>query len=86
MWIKNNDNGKWYNQSQDTLPKEIFNSLEQPIGSVTLYSKALSGSTYVAINNLNNIYDTLNYTNDYNWYIGGSNYSISVQPQPTGST
>jgi len=87
MWIKNTDDGKWYNESVDVLPKSIFNSLEQAIGSVTLYSKALSGSTYVAINSLTDIFDVIDGRKLYNWYIGinGSQYSVGLTPSNSKS-
>lgn len=82
MWIKNNDDGRWYNHTTDKLDKGTFNSLEQAIGSTILYSKALSGSTYVSINKLTDIYDILDYPTEYNWYIGtsGSQYSVGITP------
>lgn len=81
MWTKNNDNGKWYRKI-DVLEKDKFDSLKQDIEKVRLYSKCLSGSTYVAINSLNNIYDILDNRDEYNWFIGlsGSTYSISGTP------
>ena len=82
MWVKNNDDGKWYNEKSDVLPENIFSGLEQDISSITLYSKALSGSTYTAINTLSDIYDVLDTHLEYNWYVStsGSTYSIGSTP------
>ena len=58
MWILNTDTGKWTNQI-DTLSKDNYDNLKQDLQSVRLYSKCLSGSTYLPINNFNDIYDVL---------------------------
>ena len=58
MWTRNTDTGKWTNQI-DTLSKVNYDSLKQDLQSVKLFSKCLSGSTYLPINNLDNIYDVL---------------------------
>ena len=79
MWIKNSDNNQWY-QTIDSLQKDNFDSLKQEIQSVILYSKCLSGSTYIPINNLSSIYD-MSHSENYNWYIGGSSYSTSTMPE-----
>ena len=59
MWTRNTDTGKWINQV-DTLSKDSYDSLKQDLESVKLFSKCLSGSTYLPINNLDDIYDVLN--------------------------
>ena len=81
MWSKNTDNGRWY-KNVDVLEKDKYESLKQDIEKVRLYSKCLSGSTYVAIDSLDNIYGILDKREEYNWYIGydGSTYSISGTP------
>jgi len=81
MWSKNTDNGRWY-KKVDVLEKDKYDSLKQDIEKVRLYSKCLSGSTYVAIDSLTNIYGILDKRDEYNWYIGqdGSTYSISATP------
>ena len=67
MWTRNSDTGKWSNQI-DSLSKDSYDSLKQDLQSVILYSKCLSGSTYLPINNLDNIYDTLS-INRVGYYI-----------------
>jgi hypothetical protein len=57
-WVRNSDTGKWTSRA-DTLSKDSYDSLKQDLEKVKLYSKCLSGSTYLPINNLDNIYDVL---------------------------
>ena len=81
MWSFNNDSNKWYN-STDNLVKDTFNYLKQELSSTRLYSKALSGSTYVRINNFEDIYDSISSWKPKNWYIDsfGSKYSYTLKP------
>ena len=58
MYTRNSDTGKWFNQ-KDTLKKDYYDSLKQDLDKVRLYSKCLSGATYLPINSLDNIYDVL---------------------------
>ena len=58
MWIRNSDTGKWSLQ-RDQLPKDYYDGLKQDLESVKLYSKCLSGSVYISIDNFENIYNTL---------------------------
>ena len=82
MWVYNNDLQKWY-RSDDTLLKGDFEYLKQELSSTRYYSKALSGSTYMIINDLNNMYDILNSWRPRNWYIStlGSKFSKSLNPK-----
>jgi subtilisin-like proprotein convertase family protein len=82
MWVYNNDLQKWY-RSDDTLLKGDFEYLKQELSSTRFYSKALSGSTYMIINDLNNMYDILNSWRPRNWYIStlGSKFSKSLNPK-----
>lgn len=82
MWIFNNSLNKWY-RSDDTLLKDDFDYLKQELSATRFYSKALSGSSYMIINNLNNMYDILNSWKPRNWYIStlGSKYSKSLTPK-----
>ena len=82
MWNKNTDTNEWF-RKLDVLEKDKYDSLKQDIEKVRLYSKCLSGSTYVAINSTDNIFDILNVKILNNWYVGvsGSTYSISPMPQ-----
>lgn len=80
MWTRNSDTGKW-TLINDVLSKESYDSLKQDLMEVKLYSKCLSGSTYLPINNLDNIYDQLD-INKIGWYFNpniptnGSRYLI----------
>jgi len=58
MWTRNIDTGKWSKQI-DSLSKENYDDLKQDLQKVKLYSKCLSGSTYLPINDLSNIYSPL---------------------------
>ena len=58
MWTRNIDTGKWVKQS-DTLPKESYDNLKIDLDRVKLYSKCLSGATYLTINNFDNLYPQL---------------------------
>ena len=76
MWNRNIDTGKWYNQD-DTLSKNNYDNLKQDLDKVKLYSKCLSGSTYIPIDNLDNIYDVLN-INKIGYYINQPNTNIHI--------
>jgi hypothetical protein len=78
MWIRNVDTGKWYSQT-DKLSKDNYDSLKQDIQAVKLYSKCLSGATYLMINDFNNIYNTLD-INKIGYYIKSFPYSVSNFP------
>jgi len=82
MWVYNKDLLKWY-RSDDTLLKSDFDSLKQGLSTTRFYSKALSGSSYMIIDDLNNMYDILNSWKPRNWYIStlGSKYSRSLNPK-----
>ena len=60
MWTLNTDTGKWSNQT-DNLSYDVYTNLKQDLQSLRLFSKCLSGSTYLPINKLTDIYDVLNY-------------------------
>lgn len=66
MWIKGTNN-KWY-QNKESLDKSNFLSYREDFKKVRFYSKCLSGSTYISIDNLDNIYDKLSFYNPKNWY------------------
>ena len=81
MWIRNTDTNKW-SLSNDSLDKTTYDSLKQDLLNLRLYSKTLSGSTYLPINNLDNIYDILSYQKNENWFVSslGSPYSSTPIP------
>jgi len=64
MWTRNIDTGKWLRQV-DTLSKENYESLKIDLEQVKLYSKCLSGSTYLLINDFTNIYPELSIEKDF---------------------
>jgi hypothetical protein len=66
---------KW-NRKVDKLDKIIYNYLRQEIESVRFYSKCLEGTTYVATEDLDDIYDILKYK-DNNSNIINSVYSTN---------
>lgn len=79
MWVRNVDTGKWTTQI-DQLSKDNYDSLKQDIQSIKLYSKCLSGSTYLMINEFENIYSTLD-INKLGFYIrSGSGFGVLNTP------
>ena len=93
MWKLNTDNGKWSNQT-DKLSKINYDSLKQDLQKVRLYSKCLSGATYLPIHQLNDIYDVLsinkdlvvsesNYVEFYNKYLKEGAFTLKNLFTPT---
>ena len=68
MWIYNTVTEKWERQT-DTLSKDNYDSLKVDLEKVKLYSRALSGATYLPISNIDNIYAPLSYKDNNTWYI-----------------
>ena len=81
MWFKNSDSGIWY-KKEDVLNKSYYDSLKQDIEKTRLYSVYLSGSGYVAINSLDNIYDIINKRYNYNWFIGDNSSLYATGDTP----
>jgi hypothetical protein len=81
MWTYNTDYRKWY-ANDDSILKDDFDYLKQELRSTRLYSRCLSGATYLPVNNLNNIYDILGDYKQRTWYIStlGSQYSVTTIP------
>ena len=81
MWKYNSDYNKWY-PSTDSLLKSDYDWLKQELSATRFYSKALSGSTYVAVSNLDNLFEAIGEWEPRNWFIStlGSNYSYTSQP------
>jgi hypothetical protein len=81
MWIFNSDLNKW-ESNDDKLPLNEFEFLKQEQSSYRFYSKALSGATYIPVNDLTDIFDILNYYKERNWYISvpGSQYTNTLIP------
>ena len=68
MWIYNKDINKW-EVKQGDLSKSSFDVYKQELSSTRFYSKCLSGATYLPVNDLNDIYETLKYEKNTNWFI-----------------
>lgn len=82
MWTYNSDFNKW-SSTDDKLTKSDFNYLKQELKSTRLYSKCLSGATYLPVSDLSNIYDIVEEYKFRNWYVPqiiGSLYSVSTIP------
>ena len=62
MWTRNSDTGKWIKQ-KDELNKEFYDGVKQDLQLTKLYSKCLSGSTYIPINSFTNSYAILDTEN-----------------------
>ena len=74
MWILNNDTNKW-TAKVDTLDRSDFDSLKQDLKSLRFYQKVLSGSTFVTMNNLDDIYEMLS-----NKILRNYNYTTFLSP------
>jgi hypothetical protein len=74
MFVRNTDTGKWFNQI-DTLSKDNYDDLRQDLEKVRLYSKCLSGSTYLPIDGFENIYNTFD-IQKIGFYISESNTQV----------
>jgi hypothetical protein len=81
MWEYNSEYNKW-NMSIDNMIDDDYQFYLQELSLVRFYSKALSGATYLPVNNFNNIYDVLGSYKARNWYIGidGSEYTNTLIP------
>ena len=81
MWVYDSDYNKWV-QKNDKLVKSEFEYLQQELSAVRFYSKALSGSSYIPVNDLDNVYDILGKKQLRSWYVGvpGSQYTNTLIP------
>lgn len=81
MWIKNDDTLKWESRT-DGVVTDNYLFMRQELSSTRFYSKFLSGSTYVPINNTTDIYDILGKWRPRTWYVSSldSVYSKSLVP------
>jgi hypothetical protein len=86
MWVYNSDYNKWFTKD-DSISKSDFDLLKQELKLTRLYSRCLSGATYLPVNDLDNIYDILGDYIQRDWYVSadstnGSAYSVtSIPPQ-----
>lgn len=81
MWNYNSEYNKW-NMSTDNMIDDDYQFYLQELSLVRFYSKALSGATYMPINNFDNIYDVIGNRKSRNWYISidGSQYTNTLIP------
>lgn len=81
MWVYNKDNKTW-NKKEESLELDNFDYYRQELKDFRFYSKCLSGSSYVPLNDTTNIYDILTNYKPKNWYISkvGSKYSKTKVP------
>lgn len=90
MWLFNTDKNIWEKQT-DTLSKVDYDNLKQDLSKVKLYSKALSGSNYLSISDVDNIYEPITYKNYKSWYVDPSSSiylvgSIPLNGEPINKT
>lgn len=87
MWNYNEDYEKWI-LTEDTLLKSDFDYLKQELYTTRFYSKALSGSTYVDVDDVNNLFDTITNWRPRNWYIStsGSKYAVTNKPSDSAES
>lgn len=81
MWTYNSDFERW-SSTVDSLSKTDFDFLKQELSATSYFSKNLSGSTFIPINNLDDIYDILGEWMPKNWYVStiDSNYVDTDSP------
>lgn len=81
MWNYNSEYNKW-NMAIDNMIDDDYQFYLQELSLVRFYSKALSGATYLPINNFDNIYDVIGSRKSRNWYISidGSQYTNTLIP------
>jgi hypothetical protein len=78
MWNRDIDTNRW-SLSEDNLSKNSFDVFKQELSKLRFYSKCLSGSTYIPMNDVDNVYDILGDYIPKNWYIS-SPYSVTPIP------
>ena len=80
MYIQNLNTNKWEKRI-DKLEKSTYDLLRQEVEKMRFYSKCIDGTSYTAIDSLNNIYKKLNYLDNSTWH-----YDLSSSPYSTVST
>ena len=85
MYIYNTDTAMWVKQT-DTLNKDDYENLKQDLSKMQLYSKSLSGATYLYTSSTSSIYDSISYKDNNSWYIDpiSSPYNSMTLP-PSGA-
>lgn len=84
MWTRNSDTGKWIKQ-KDELNKEFYDGVKQDLQLTKLYSKCLSGSTYIPINSFTNSYAILD-TENTGYRISDPNADVYTQSSSIDKT
>jgi len=81
MWVINNDTYKW-SERIDQNSVIDFESYKQDLKSLRFYQKCLSGSTYVGVDDTDNLYDILDEQRSRTYYYdsGFSPYITSGSP------
>lgn len=81
MWVYNSDYEKWQPKS-DSLLRSDYEWIKEELYSTRFYSKFLSGSTYVPVNDPDDIYDILGSWTPKSWFVSslGSIHSQSSEP------
>jgi len=77
MWVVNRDTNKW-TESIDNNSVIDFESYKQELQSIRFYQKCLSGSTYVATGNTEDLYDILGEYKPRSYRYGESYSQYSV--------
>lgn len=87
MWVKNTDSNLWERQT-DGLNIDFFNSVQEDIKKLRYYAKCENGTSYLPINNLDDIYDILTLNKNEEWYVGASasTYSATTSITPAAVT
>jgi hypothetical protein len=78
MWVLDRDTNNWELKNKE-LSRDSFEIFQQDLIDLTFYSKCLSGATFIAIDDLDNIYSPLEYLSSRKtWYIGldSSQYAV----------
>lgn len=81
MWILSD--GK-YTLKSESISMDSFNYYKQSLQSTRLYSKCLSGSTYIHSKSLNDIYD-LGVRKSQNWFVTNSTSPYSIPTLPASN-
>jgi len=68
MYIYNTDTQMWVKQT-DTLSQDNYDNLKQDLSQLQLYSRDLSGATYLYTSNTASIYDSLKYKDNSTWVV-----------------
>lgn len=84
MYTYNTDTKKWVRET-DTLNQDDYDNLKQDLQLLQLYSRALSGATYLHTSNTASIYESLKYKDDSTWFVASSPYN-PLYSLPTDGT